>query len=122
MFNKLSEDLVAPAVFEAGYGGHETHWNKLMVFHSHLNLWPVNSGDKNQIRVLNSAAELTSNEHCLLTPSPQLLDMRDTSEIVANNTKHTGLFSCKNTITIVLIQMNCVTMQPSKEPLSTWFV
>ena len=38
VFDKFSEDLVAAAVFEAGDGGQETHWNDLMVLHAHLNL------------------------------------------------------------------------------------
>lgn len=38
VFDKLSEDLVAAAVFEASDGGQETHWDNLMVLHPHLNL------------------------------------------------------------------------------------
>lgn len=38
VFDKLSEDLVAAAVFEASDGGQETHRNNLMVLHPHFNL------------------------------------------------------------------------------------
>lgn len=38
MFDELSEDLVAAAVFEAGDAGQEADWHNLMVLHPHFNL------------------------------------------------------------------------------------
>ena len=39
VFDELSEDLVAAAVFEAGDAGQEADWHNLMVLHPHFNLW-----------------------------------------------------------------------------------
>lgn len=41
MLYKFSKDFVAASVFEAGDGGEETHWNNLMVLHSHFHLFSV---------------------------------------------------------------------------------
>ncbi len=49
VFDELSEDLVAAAVFETSDGGQETHWNNLMVLHPHLNLRQGKFTERNRI-------------------------------------------------------------------------
>lgn len=50
VLDQFSEDLVASSVLEAGDGGQETHWDNLVVLHSHFNLWSQHRNNMTVIR------------------------------------------------------------------------